>query len=86
MANWLNLLLKCKIFFQKIEVGSLELENGLKKRVSGAKKWPEKGVLKVVHPLTTLQCDCQCKWHLFNLSINVDLKDDRQWYSLKISP
>ena len=33
-------------FFQKIEVGSLELEKGLKRQVSGAKMWPKKGGLE----------------------------------------
>ena len=44
--------------FQNLEVGSLELEMGLKWWVSGAKKWPEKGVLKAARPRTTFQCEC----------------------------
>ena len=39
-------------------MGSLELNNGLKWRVSGAeKKYPEKGALRVANTRTTLQCE-----------------------------
>ena len=46
-----------EIFF-KNRSGSLELEKGFKKWVSRAKKWSEKGDLRVAHPRTTFQCDC----------------------------
>ena len=38
--------LEMQDFVQKIQVGSLELEKGLKRWVSGAEMWPEKGGLQ----------------------------------------
>ena len=50
--NCQNLVLKCKFFFKKIEVGSLEVQKGSKSWVSGAKMWPEKkgGAYYPTHP------------------------------------
>ena len=46
LAKSAKLVLKRQDFFQKLEVGSLELVKGLKEWVSGAKKWPEMKTLE----------------------------------------
>ena len=49
--------MKCKISLKKMEVGSLELEKDLKRWVSGAKMWPEKGGLEGSTSRTNFQCE-----------------------------
>ena len=60
-------------FFQKMEVGPLELEKGLKAGSPKLKCCLKKGVLRAAHPRTTFQCECPPPGTLDTLIIIVDI-------------
>ena len=89
------LVLKCKVFSKKIQVGSPEQEKDLKRWVSGAKCGLKMGVFKAARPRTTFQFECsllpvqifQCwlkTWmgelHQQRIILNTALKESRNGY------
>ena len=68
-------------FLKKMEVGSLELEKGLKRWVSGAKMWPEKRGLEGSTSRITFQCEYppspyNCMPQTFQLQVTEYLKQN----------
>ena len=66
-------------FPPKMEVGTLELEKGLKWWIYRVKIWPGKGVLRAAYTRTTFQCECPREAPSLFLALNM-LTDTRMGY------